>query len=133
MGICRVQLLLEVLSPITNRPTVKLKHCIAKTDNSWESTRGNYQAKRRCNHCGKHDVPSVSGDVYMHIDLLSSKGWVDAMFRVGRNQEVRADEHTRAGAFFERDDGQTVKEVIENLFTLLCGLLRDAIPNLGRG
>ena len=54
------------------------------------------------------------------------------VFRVRRNQEVRADIHAGAGTFLERDDGKPVEEVIQHLFTLDGGLLRDAVANLHR-
>ena len=52
------------------------------------------------------------------------------MFRIGRNQDVRADIHAGARAFFERDDGQAIEEVIQYLFAFDGGLLGDAIANL---
>ena len=52
------------------------------------------------------------------------------MLRVGWNQEVRADVHSGAGAFFERDDGKAIQEVIQDLLSLGSGLLGDAIANL---
>ena len=53
------------------------------------------------------------------------------MLRVGRDKQIRANVHTRARTFLERDDGQAIQEVIENLLALLGGLLGDAVANLG--
>ena len=56
------------------------------------------------------------------------------MFRVRRNKDVSADVDTRTRTFFERDDRQTIEEVIEYLFSFLSRLLGDATANLsGRG
>jgi hypothetical protein len=54
------------------------------------------------------------------------------MLCVGRNKQVCSDVHAGAGALFERDDGQAIQKMIENLFTLLGGLLGDAVAYLGR-
>ena len=62
-------------------------------------------------------------------DIGSSKRGVDAMFRVGRNQEIRTDVHASPGAFLERDDRQPVEKVIQDLFTLSGGLFRDPITD----
>ena len=40
------------------------------------------------------------------------------MFCVGRDEDVPADIDTGARAFLERDDGQPIEEVIQNLLTL---------------
>ena len=53
------------------------------------------------------------------------------MLCVGRNEQIRANIHTRAGTFLERDDRQAIQEVIENLLALLGRLLGDAVANLG--
>ena len=45
------------------------------------------------------------------------------MLRVGRDQDVSADVHTGACAFRERDDRQSIEEVVEDLFALVRGLL----------
>ena len=52
------------------------------------------------------------------------------MLCVGRNQDVAADIHTSTRALFESDDRQPVKEVVEHLFALGGGLLRDSVANL---
>ena len=54
------------------------------------------------------------------------------MLRVSRNQKVGSDIHASAGAFLERDDGEPIQEMIENLFTLHRGLFRDTVPYLRR-
>ena len=41
------------------------------------------------------------------------------MLRVGRDKQIRANVHTGARTFLERDDGQAIQEVIENLLALL--------------
>ena len=46
------------------------------------------------------------------------------MFRVGRDENVSADVHAGAGTFFERDDGQAIEEVIEDLLALLRPFVR---------
>ncbi len=55
------------------------------------------------------------------------------MFRVGRNEDVAAHIDTSTRALLERDDGQTIEEVIQDLFAFRGRLLRDAIANLRRG
>ena len=52
------------------------------------------------------------------------------MFRVGRNQNVRADIHAGTGTLLERDDGQAIQEVIQDLLALRGGLRRDAVADL---
>ena len=54
------------------------------------------------------------------------------MFCVRRNQDVPADVHARTGAFFERDDGQPIEEMIQDLFSLCGRLLGDAVADLSR-
>src|SRR5271163_3109756 len=66
----------------------------------------------------------------------SSKPWlkarIDAMFRVGRNENVSADVHPSAGTLLQRDHGQTIQEVVQHLLPLLGCLRRDAIADLRR-
>ena len=60
------------------------------------------------------------------------QGGIDSMIRVGRDQDVGADIDAGARTFFERDDWQSVQEVIEDLFSLIRRLLLDAVANLRR-
>ena len=53
------------------------------------------------------------------------------MLCVGRDQEIRADVHTRTRTSLERDNGQPIEEVIQDLLALLSGLSGDAVTNLG--
>ena len=62
----------------------------------------------------------------------SLEGWVDAMFCVGRNENVPADVHAGPGALLERDDRKPIEKVIEYLFAFLAGLRGDAVANLRR-
>ena len=55
------------------------------------------------------------------------------MFRVRRNQDVGADVYTGSSPLLERDDGESIEEVIQDLFPLIRRLRGDAIPDLGRG
>src|SRR5271170_4112973 len=44
------------------------------------------------------------------------------MLCVGRDEQIRANVHTGAGAFLERDDGQAIEEVVEEIAEKLKGL-----------
>src|ERR1700722_953886 len=55
------------------------------------------------------------------------------MLCVGWNQKVGADIHAGARAFFERDDGQAIQEMIQYLFALHRRFFRDAVSYLRRG
>jgi hypothetical protein len=45
------------------------------------------------------------------------------MFRIGRDEDVAPDVHTRSGTLLERDDWQSIEEVIQDLLALLSRLL----------
>ncbi len=62
--------------------------------------------------------------------LLSSQGGIDAMFCVGRDEDVPANVYAGAGTFLERDDRQAIEEVVQDLFALCRGLLGDAVADL---
>ena len=51
-----------------------------------------------------------------HGQSPALQGWVHAMFRIGRNQDVAADVDAGARAFLERDNRQAVEKVIQYLF-----------------
>ena len=54
------------------------------------------------------------------------------MFRVRRNEDVSADVDSGARAFFERDDGKPIEEVIQHLLPLGGGLLGYTVADLRR-
>src|SRR5260370_27460991 len=94
-------------------------------------------------HCNRHASRLALCGAGVRISRLVDsfgglfhKRWlesgIDAMLRIGRDKDVAPNVHAGAGTFFERDDGQTIKKVIQNLLTLLSCLLRDPVANLGR-
>ena len=69
------------------------------------------------------DQVFVSWVVLIHHNASSLQGWINAMFCIGRNQDVTPNVYTRTGTFLERDDRQSIEEMIQNLFALLSRLL----------
>ena len=53
------------------------------------------------------------------------------MFRVRRNQNVSPHIHAGTRTLFQRDDGEAIQEVIEDLHSLFGHLPGDPIANLG--
>ena len=60
---------------------------------------------------------------------MTLKGGINPVVSVRGDENVPADVHTGAGSLLERDHGQTVQEMVQDLFGLLTGLLRDAVAD----
>src|ERR1700722_9834161 len=75
----------------------------------------------------------MSFELQFHVGLLGLQGGLDAVFCVGRDENVATDVDSCARSFLERDNRKTIEKVIENLFSLFACLGRHTVADLRGG